>query len=125
MQNQFFYNPASIPTHDTPLYDHKHARYVPALPTVRVGHKYYTPKQIVFLLHNPESALPRYLLNLDGNPNNIRIENLCPSDKSRRWDRNYNPAVDRDTGKDVLIPEHLRAQMTPEDMERLGLSDRG
>lgn len=35
---------------------------------------------------NPSITLPRYILNIDKDADNIRIENLKGSDRTGRWD---------------------------------------
>ena len=133
---RYDYRPDLIPEHGSPLFDRKHERTIKPNTTVRVGEQVPTPKQIVYILHHPHArgtdteanpliTLPMYLTPKDGNPNNIRIENLRASDVSSRWnDSNRNPAhsTARVTAPDgSQIPKHLIAIMTPEELARFGL----
>lgn len=133
---RYEYRPDLIPEHGSPLYDRKHERTVKPNTTVRVGSQVLTPKQIVYILHHPNArgteadanpliTLPMYLIPKDGNPNNIRIENIRASNMSSRWgNTNRNPAHSTEciaAPDGTLIPKHLIAAMSPEELARFGL----
>lgn len=124
---RYRYDPSLVPVHGSPLWDTKHARAIPPTVTVRVGTQYFTPKQIVYILHqharlvtpdepNPVLPMPRYILNRDDDPTNILIENLRPSSNTRRWDKVV-------TSSGVVVPAHLMTLMSAEDRARLGVPD--
>ena len=133
---RYAYDPDRIQEHGSPLYDSKYDRAIKPNTTVRVGSQILTPKQIVYILHhphvrgtpddpNPPIAMPRYLLHVDGNPENIRIENLEPSSVSKRWSGHVSrkrKETDCVTAADgTLIPKHLLMNMPPELRERFGV----
>ena len=135
--SRYAYRPDLIPETGSPLYDKKHERCIAPTSTVRVKTQILTPKQIVYILHHPNAygtpeeanpliALPMYLLHKDGNVNNIAIENLKPSSVSGRWNNNNrnpmnsNEYIEAPDG--TLVPKHLIAIMTPEQLEQYGLT---
>ena len=128
--SRYTYDPDAIPTHGTPLLrlpkrPHQPPNPVPPNTTVRIGDKYLSPKQLVHALHQLQFdlsydgavpaliTLPRYILNIDGDPNNIRIENLHAAAASRRWHFI--------TTDGVLIPNKVMRVIPPEDKARLDL----
>jgi len=128
IRTRYTYDEGLTTTHNTPLYDNKTARPIPPTATVRVNGQYLTPKQIVYILHHapapttsdtdPPLALPPYILNVDGNPHNIRIDNLRASLTSRRWgDRCKDVEVNN-----IIIPRDLLALMTEDDLARFGIT---
>lgn len=135
--SRYEYRPDLIPTTGSPLYDRKHERCINPKSTVRVGTQYLKPKQIVYILNHPDArgteteanpwlVLPMYLLPMDGNENNITIENLKPSGVSGRW-TNTNRSVAKSTecveaADGTLVPKHLIPMMTPEQLEQFGLT---
>jgi hypothetical protein len=66
---------------------------------------------------NPYITIPPFILNIDRDPNNILFDNLQTSSASRRWVKQYVEAVDG-----ALIPKHLIATMSEDDLERFGLT---
>lgn len=134
---RYAYRPELIPETSSPLYDKKYDRCIPPASTVRVKSQILTPKQVVYILHHPDArgtvwdanppiTLPMYLLPRDGNPNNITIENLKPSSVSGRWtNTNRNPRLSNEyveAPDGTLVPKHLIAIMTPEQLEQYGLT---
>lgn len=131
--NRFTYDPDLIPLHGTPLFDLRSKHPVHPQTSVRIGRKIVKPKQIVYLLHNsnalmiaqdsdgadPEVTLPKYILHRDGNENNIRIENLQASARSTRWQGKYK-MIETSTG--LRIPRDQVMLMTPEELERYGVT---
>jgi hypothetical protein len=126
---RYTYDPRMVTAHGTPLYDQKTARHIRPTATVRVGVTYFTPKQIVYILNHPSAqptpdtpnpyiTIPPYILNIDGDPNNILFENLKTSDTSRRWAN--SKYVEAANG--ALVPKHLLATMSEDDLERFGLT---
>lgn len=126
---RFTYDPAMVTEHNTPLYDKKQAKPVAPQTTVRVGNRFLTPKQIVYILNvapslitpetpNPECVLPRYILHRDHNPDNILFENLTEAERSRRWDSKLVEGVG--PSGPMTVPKHLLQIMTDEDMARIG-----
>lgn len=126
--HRYRYDPALVPTHGSPLWDTKHDRPIAPTTTVRVGTRVLSPKQIVYILHqhtrlvtpdepNPVLTMPMYILNRDEDPTNILIENLKPSNVTRRWAK----AITTESG--AVVPAHLLATMSPEDRARFGVPD--
>lgn len=135
--SRYQYRPDLVAEHGSPLYDTKHARCIKPNTTVRVGSQILTPKQIVYVLNHPDARgtpedvnptikLPIFLLHKDGNPMNILIENLKPSETSGRWTNdNRDPqrsseCIEAPSG--VLIPKHLLATMPQEMLQDIGLA---
>ena len=130
--SRFHYDESLIPEHGTPLWNIKRKCPVPPTATIRVGDKFLTAKQVVYLLNlsdayplpddtNPRVELPLYLLNKDDDPNNIRIDNLQARNTSRRWSHhNKQKHVLSDEG--VWFPRSMLATMTREEMVRHGVS---
>lgn len=125
---RYTYDPATVPTHGTPLYDNKQAKHIAPTSTIRIGTRYLTPKQVVYILnhpdarptptnHDPHITLPPIIRNIDRDPNNILIENLEGAETSRRWDHRH---VRADNG--TLVSLNLLSTMTDDDLERLGLT---
>lgn len=131
IHTRYMYNPHTVQTHGTPLFDRKGARSIKPTATVRTGTDYFTPKQIVYILNhasarptpdtpNPYITIPPFILNIDGDPNNILFENLRASNTSRRWQGARSRFVEADNG--ALIPKHLLAVMTADERERFGVN---
>jgi hypothetical protein len=128
---RFAYRPDLIPAHGSPLYDHQRKRIVPPTATVRVGDQFFTPKQIVYILHrtqirtaigeaDPDTiTLPKYILPKDGNPANIRAENLQASEQSTRW-KGKRRMVESVSG--VAVPREFLGSIPPEMMDTLGIA---
>jgi hypothetical protein len=131
--HRYHYDPALIPEHGTPLFDSKTARPIPPTATVRIGSQFLTPKQIVYLLHchdvrrciqdpdaNPNELvkLPQFILHKDGDQTNIRIENLQPSEVSRRWEGRRKMI---DTSYGISIPREFLERLTPDQLEAVGV----
>jgi len=125
---RYIYDPRMVTEHSTPLYDQKTARHIRPTSTVRVGATYFTPKQIVYILNHPSAqptpdtpnpyiTIPPFILNIDRDPNNILFDNLQTSDTSRRWAGQYVEAANG-----ALIPKHLIATMSEDDLKRFGLT---
>jgi hypothetical protein len=125
---RYTYDPRMVAEHGTPLYDQKTTRHIRPTATVRIGTAYFTPKQIVYILNhpgaqptpdapNPYIAIPPFILNIDGDPNNIVFENLKASKASRRWAGQYVEAANG-----ALIPKHLLAAMSEDDLKRFGIT---
>jgi hypothetical protein len=132
--HRYTYDPALIAAHGTPLFDRKTARPVRPDATVRVGAQYITPKQIVYILHhakmmdildgpsddpNPQITLPPFLLPKDGDPNNIRAENLKASTTSGRW-AGRRKMVETSSG--VMVPREFIGHMPKDMMDDLGVT---
>jgi hypothetical protein len=126
---RYTYDPHMVTEHGTPLYDQKTARHIRPTATVRIGVTYFTPKQIVYILNhvsarptpdtpNPYITIPPFILNIDGDPNNIVFENLKASNTSRRW-AGKSKYVEATNG--ALIPKHLIATMGEADLKRFGV----
>jgi len=127
---RYAYDPHMVTEHGTPLYDQKTVRRIRPTTTVRIGEAYFTPKQIVYILNHPSArptpdapnpyiTIPPFILNIDGDPNNILFENLKASNTSRRWQGARSRFVEADNG--ALIPKHLIATMGPEERKRFGV----
>lgn len=129
---RYRYDEKLVSVHGTPLWDNKHECAVKPTTTVRMGGKFLTPKQIVYILHHPDAyplpdnlnptfELPAYIINKDDNPNNICIGNLQARTASRRWsEHNKSKHVVSDYG--VWFPKDMLALMTYEDMVRHDVS---
>jgi len=100
---RFAYDASLIPEHGTPLFDRKNAQPFTSA-TVRFGARILTPKQVVYILHqpsakpsdtmpNPTITLPRYIINKDKDADNIRIENLKGSDRTSRWEGHHSTST--------------------------------
>jgi hypothetical protein len=124
---RYLYDPRMVTEHGTPLYDRKTARHIRPTTTLRIRGVYFTPKQVVYILNHssarptpdtpdPFVTIPPFILNRDGDPNNILYGNLKASNVSRRWAGQY---VEAKSG--ALIPKHLIAAMGPEDLKRFGV----
>lgn len=125
---RFLYDPTMVDAHGTPLFDRKQSRHVRPTSTVRVDSTYFTPKQLVYILNHPDAAptpdngnpffaLPAFILNHDGDATNIAYPNLRAATSSRRWSQTQY--VEARNG--ALIPKHLMAMMSEEDMRRAGV----
>lgn len=132
--HRYTYDPDLIAVHGTPLFDNKTSRPVKPDATVRVGAQYITPKQIVYILHrakmleildgpsddpDPQITLPPFLLPKDGDPNNIRIENLKAATVNGRW-AGRRKMIEASSG--VMVPREFIGQMPQEMMDDLGIA---
>jgi hypothetical protein len=95
----------------------------------------YSMHRIVWAYHNPDNANPRYVRFKDGDPSNIRIENLYARNTHPRWEGHVKQVdaqfdehgrivimshcVEATNG--ALIPKHLIATMGPDDLKRFGV----
>jgi hypothetical protein len=129
--HRYTYDPNLIEAHGTPLLDTKTAQPVKPNTTVRDGNRILTPKQIVYILHHtkimgalagadPETiTLPKFILFKDGNPANIRAENLQASNQTTRW-RGQRRMVESVSG--VAVPREFLGNIPPDMMDSLGIS---
>lgn len=130
---RFRYDPEPPTDAPSPLFDRKSDRYLSPTATVRMHKQYFTPKQVVYIITHPDSVptpdnpdpaitLPRYLLNIDNDPTNIKAENLKPSKVSRRWADNYSKNY-IEAPEGFLVPRHMLSVMTEDDLNRLGIDE--
>jgi hypothetical protein len=133
---RYAYRPDLIPVHGSPIYDLKYKKIIPPTATVRVRDQFLTPKQIVYILYRakintaltdagaPEDThtpitLPKFILFKDGNPANIRAENLQASSQSNRW-KGQRRMVESISG--VAVPREFIGHISPDMMDSLGIS---
>lgn len=95
----------------------------------------YSMHRIIWAYHNPDSANPRYIRFRDNDPSNTRIENLYARNTHPRWEgytkqvnaqfdeygRIVIPSTCIVAASGALIPKHLIAIMSAEELERFGV----
>jgi hypothetical protein len=96
----------------------------------------YSMHRLVWAYHNPDNANPRYIQFRDGDPSNTRIENLYARSTHPRWEGHTKQADAQfneyghiivmstcvEAANGALIPKHLLAAMSEDDLKRFGIT---